>query len=50
MQLTVWINKPTKVFMGGDPQKGQVPFTTLELKKAQIIVDQEKQTITIVEE
>lgn len=50
MQLTVWINKTTKVFMGGDPDKGQVPFVSLELKKAQVIVDQEKQTIKIVED
>jgi len=50
MQLILAVNKPTKVFLGGDPNKGQAPFVTMELKKAQIIIDQEKQTVTIVEE
>jgi hypothetical protein len=50
MQVLLAISKPTKVFLGGDPQKGQVPFVTMELKKAQIIIDQEKQTVTITEE
>lgn len=50
MILTIWINKQTKIFMGGDPDKGQVPFVSMEAKKAQIIIDQEKQTIKILEE
>jgi hypothetical protein len=48
MQLTIWL-KDAKIFLGGDPSKGQTPIVTVDAKNPQVMIDQDKGTITIVE-
>ena len=48
--FTVWIKQPAVVvYIGGDPTKNIAPVITATLEKPQILVDPEKNTITIVE-
>jgi hypothetical protein len=48
--FTVWL-KQSKValYVGGDPVKGEAPLIAATLEKPQVIVDMEKNTITIIE-
>ena len=48
--MTVWLKvSGVTLNVGGDPIKGQPPTMTMKLEKPQVIIDQEKNTITIVE-
>lgn len=48
--FTIWLKNPAvTIFIGGDPAKGQVPVITGKLINPQIIVDPDKNTITIVD-
>jgi len=48
--FTVWLKQSAVVvYIGGDPTKSQAPVITATLEKPQILVDPEKNTITIVE-
>ena len=48
--FTVWLKQPSvTLFLGGDPKKGVAPVITATLENPQILVDQEKNTITIIE-
>lgn len=48
--FTVWLDNPeVSLFIGGDPKKGKKPLLTAKLERPQILVDVEKNTITIVE-
>ena len=48
--FTVWLDKPdVTVFVGGNPSKGKKPTITAKMDKVQVIVDEDKNTITIVE-
>jgi len=49
MQLTIMLKEGAVLFLGGDPIKGQAPLVTAQLNKPQILIDQEKNTVTIVE-
>ena len=50
MKLTIWVkSEKATLFLGGDPERKQVPVVTAELKDPQIIVEPDKYTITIVE-
>jgi len=49
-QFTIWLKQPkVTIFIGGDPLKGQAPILTATIDNPQILVDREKNTITIVE-
>ena len=48
MQINVWL-KDAKIFVGGDPSKGQQPVITIDAKSPQVMIDQDKNTIVIVE-
>ena len=48
--FTVWLKQPgVVIYVGGDPTKSVAPVITATLEKPQIIVDPEKNVITIVE-
>lgn len=48
--FTVWLKQPAVIlYIGGDPAKNVAPVITATLEKPQILVDPEKNTITIVE-
>lgn len=49
MKLTIWLKKPTTIYLGGNPEVGQAPVLTAELQKPQILVDPDKSTVVIVE-
>lgn len=49
MQLTIMMKEGAVLFIGGDPTKQQAPLVTATLKKPQILIDREKNTITIIE-
>ncbi len=47
---TIWLKvSGVTLNVGGDPAKGQPPVITAKLEKPQVIVDPEKNTITILE-
>ena len=48
MQINVWL-ADAKIFIGGNPATGQQPIVTVDAKKPQILIDQDKNTIVIVE-
>ncbi len=48
--FTIWLKQPgVTLFIGGSPEKGEAPVITATLENPQVIVDPEKNTITIVE-
>ena len=50
MQSNVWLNKGvTTIYIGGDPTKGKAPQITITLNNAQVLVDHDKNTITMIE-
>lgn len=49
MQITIWMKENAVIYMGGDPRKGQKPLVTASLDKPQLILDEETNTMTIVE-
>lgn len=49
MQITIWLREKAVVYMGGDPRKGQQPLVTATVNKPQVLVDQEQNTITVIE-
>jgi hypothetical protein len=49
MEITVWLNDQSKIFIGGDPEKGQKPLITVGAKAPQILISEEKNKIVIVE-
>lgn len=50
MDINIWLKESAAVFIGGDPSKGQHPMLTLTaLSKPQIVVDEDKNTIVILE-
>ena len=49
MQLNIWLKENAKLYVGGDPTKGTQPLVTTTIQKPQVLVDQEKNTITIIE-
>lgn len=48
MKINVWLQE-AKIFLGGDPAAGQQPIITVDAKSPQVKIDQEKNTIVIVE-
>lgn len=50
MIINLWL-KSDKVtlYLGGDPDKGQPPIVTAELKAPQIIVEPDRYKVTIIE-
>jgi len=49
MQSNIWIKQATTIYIGGDPAKGKAPQVTITLNNPQVLVDHEKNTITIIE-
>lgn len=49
MQTTIWLRKRMSIFMGGDPNKGENPEITIDVKDPQIMIDPEKGQIIIKE-
>ena len=49
MNLNIWINKKTALFIGGNPTKGQVPVITTDVSNPQLLIDTDKGTIVIIE-
>ena len=49
MQLNIMMKDGAVLFIGGDPAKGQAPLITAQVGKPQILIDQEKNTIVIIE-
>jgi len=48
--FTVWLKQSAvALYIGGDPSKKEAPVITATIEKPQILVDPEKNTITIVE-
>ena len=48
--FTIWLKQPNVVLkIGGDTEKNQAPIIVMTLEKPQLIVDPEKNTITILE-
>jgi len=48
--MTVWLKvSGVALFVGGDPAKGTPPTLTAKLEKPQVIIDPDKNTITITE-
>lgn len=48
--MTVWLKvSGVMLYVGGDPAKGQPPTLTAKLEKPQVVIDPDKNTITIVE-
>lgn len=48
--FTVWLkHSDVTLYIGGNPNKGEIPVVTATLEKPQIVFDPEKKTITIVE-
>ncbi len=48
--ITAWLKvKNVKLYLGGDPEKGQAPIITVNLDMPQVIIDPLKNTITIIE-
>jgi hypothetical protein len=50
MKLTIWLKgDKTTLYIGGDPEKKEVPVVTAELKDPQILIDPDRYKITIIE-
>lgn len=49
MELTIWLKDNAKIFIGGDPEKGQKPLITVGAKQPQILISEERNKIVIVE-
>ena len=50
MRLTIWLKgEKTTLYIGGDPEKGQAPVVTAELKDPQILIDPDKYQVIIKE-
>ena len=50
MQSNVWLKQGvTTIYIGGDPAKGKAPQVTIALSNPQVLIDHDKNTITIVE-
>ena len=50
MKLTIWLKgNKTTLYVGGDPEKGQVPVVTAELQDPQILIEPDKYTVIIKE-
>jgi len=48
--LTVWLKQSNvTLYIGGDPSKGITPMVTTVVEKPQVLVDAEKNIITILE-
>lgn len=48
--MTVWLKvSGVTLYVGGDPSKNTPPLITAKLEKPQVVIDQEKNTITITE-
>jgi hypothetical protein len=50
MKLTIWLKgEKTTLYIGGEPEKGQAPVVTAELKDPQILIEPDKHLIIIKE-
>ena len=50
MKITIWLKKANAtVYMGGDPSKGDHPLVTASIDNPQILVEPERNQITILE-
>jgi len=50
MKLTIWLKgSKTTVYMGGDPEKKEIPVVTAELKDPQIRIEPDKYLVVIEE-
>ena len=49
MKTTIWLKHNITIYVAGDPEKGQPPIITLEMKEPQIKFDTDKYTIHITE-
>lgn len=48
--FTIWLKQSSvTLYIGGDVSKGQAPMITATVEKPQILIDPEKNTITIKE-
>lgn len=50
MRINIWLKGgQTTMFIGGDPEKREIPVVTAELKDAQILIDPDSRRVTIIE-
>lgn len=49
MKLTIWIKGNTTVYIGGEPEKGQAPVVTAELKNPQFLIEPNRYLVIIKE-
>lgn len=50
MKLTIWEKKEeTTIYVGGDPNKGEAPFITIQAKDPQVFIDDDKGYMVIKE-
>lgn len=47
--ITIWLKATVTLYVGGDPAHGKAPVITTTLERPQVLVDPEKNVITIVE-
>lgn len=47
--ITIWLKGIVTLYVGGDPAHGKAPVITTTLDNPQMLVDSEKNIITIVE-
>ena len=49
IKTTIWEQNKVTIFVGGNPEKNEPPYITIELNKPQIQLDSTKNTIFIFE-
>lgn len=47
--INVWLKANATIYIGGDPAKGKSPVVTVTLVNPQVLIDPEKNTITVLE-
>lgn len=47
--FNVWLKANATLYVGGDPSKSKAPIVTMTFENPQILIDPEKNTITIIE-
>ena len=49
MKTTIWLKKNIVIYIGGNPEKGEPPVITLDVKEPQITFDTNKSSVQISE-
>ena len=50
MKMTIWMKGgTTKMYVGGDPEKQEIPLIAAEIKDIQILIEPDKRTVTVLE-